>query len=574
VGYLLLSAVLSGFIVLASSRIVRDHCVETLSGNLYNTTVGMRPPFEELLLEDDGPALDSLVSELGLLTGLRITVVDSLGVVLADTDADPEQMESHRSRPEIVWALRGDFGSSMRYSTTVEEELLYVAVPLRSQDVSRPSGVLRLSMSLDLIDQVTGELTGRILQGALVFTFAAILVAILFSRQVARPVHDLARATRRMAGGDFGVRVASSSIHEMAELGRSFNEMVTRTSKLVGELSAEKTKLDAIMSSIHEGLLVIDGRGKASLWNRAFEEITGAAPRKGEQFWRFITEPDLADVIRSSLAGEIVRSREINLGDRIYQFRASAIPSSSELVITLHDVTEIAEVLRMKRDFVANVSHELRTPLTAIKGFAETLADAVDPESRNHVGIIQRNTDRLISLIADLQTLTELESRSLDELELQDVDLGAVARGTLTIFTQRLEDKGLSLEVDIPDGLPAMRGDPFRLEQVFINLIDNAISYTEKGSIEVSIGHDPDSGMLVLEVSDTGIGIQAEDRGRIFERFYVADKSRSRQQGGTGLGLSIVKHIVMLHGGEIRVDSRAGLGSVFRVTFPISDEQV
>ena len=570
-GYVLLASVLSASIIAATHSLVRKNYIDTLAEDLYHTALVIRPVFEDVCMPPDTAALDSLAGVTGSITGTRVTVMDSSGTVLADTHAEPSTMESHRGRPEIVWALQAGSGSSLRYSTTIEEKLLYVAVPLRSShhgETGVSAGVLRLSVTLGNIDRVIGALTGRIIQGTLILALVALLAALVFSRKLSRPVRDLASATARMAEGDFDVRVATSSVREMYELGKSFNEMVARTGDLIEQLSTEKKKLGAVMSSISEGMLVVDGSGRISLWNDALVSIVGREPVSGEEFWKLVTDPELADAIRRSLAGDPpCDGLETTLGSKTYLCSMSRIPSSSELVITLHDITEMTEVLRMKKDFIANVSHELRTPLTAIKGFAETLAESSDPESLRYVEIIERNTDRLISLVKDLQVLSELESRS-PELVHEEVDLESTVRSTLTIFEERARNKGLEMELWVEAPIPRVMGDAFRLEQVFVNLIDNAVSYTEEG--RVSIGLRSDGRWVFVEVSDSGIGIPEEDRQRVFERFYVVDKSRSRQQGGTGLGLAIVKHIVMLHGGYVEMDSEPGTGSTFTVVLPVS----
>ncbi|MBN1433567.1 HAMP domain-containing protein [Candidatus Fermentibacterales bacterium] len=572
-GFLLITLVLCAFIIYLSHQTVRQTFTETTALDLYRMAVGMRSGVEEAMSGDSlaTASVDSLADALGSEMNIRITVVDVSGAVLGDTYADPAEMESHRGRPEIIWALRSGMGSSQRYSTTLEEDLLYVAIPI-SGTAGRPA-VLRLSLRLTSIEEVMASLTGRVIRSTAIFAVAALVVALAFSRSLSRPVRDMVRATRSAASGDFGVRVLPSSIREMSELGRSFNRMIERTGRVIGELSAEKEKLGTVISSMREGLLVLDRNGKASIWNRAFEEIVGCKPSAGDPFRRFVSDPDLYDLLGRAISGAGKEDTELGLGGRTYVCRSSRIPASSEIIVTLYDVTELTGVLRMKKDFVANVSHELRTPLTAIKGFAETLSGAgLDAESSRYVGIIESNADRLISLVRDLQVLSELETRG----SIQDpapVDLRDVARDAVAMFQQKALVKGLELRLDAGEDVSPVSGDAFRLAQVFVNLLDNALSYTEKGSIVVRV-YSEGSDRVVAEVADTGIGIPEEERGRIFERFYVVDRSRSRQQGGTGLGLSIVKHIVVLHGGSVEVADSPGKGSLFRVALPAAPSTV
>jgi two-component system phosphate regulon sensor histidine kinase PhoR len=248
-------------------------------------------------------------------------------------------------------------------------------------------------------------------------------------------------------------------------------------------------------------------------------------------------------------------------------FSANFLEEKKQEAFVLYDISEFKDLERIKKDFVANVSHELRTPLTAIKGFAETLEqDSKDAESRHYLDIIKKNTDRLINIVTDLLTLSQLEEmEKLNETE--KVAISDVITNALKIFEQPIKAKGLELRENIDKNIPAIKGDFFRLEQVFINLIDNAVKYTEKGIIEISA--KADEKQVKITVSDTGLGVSKESLPRIFERFYTADKSRSRKLGGTGLGLSIVKHIVNLHNGRITVTSEQGKGTTFEILLPL-----
>jgi two-component system phosphate regulon sensor histidine kinase PhoR len=233
----------------------------------------------------------------------------------------------------------------------------------------------------------------------------------------------------------------------------------------------------------------------------------------------------------------------------------------------LHDITHIKKLGQVKKDFVTNVSHELRTPLTAIKGYVETLETEIGPEQKGYVDIIKRNIERLINIVTDLLTLSQVEEKSV-ALEIEEVDVRTLAEYAFKIFEPRAREKNLSMELRAEPHLPRLKGDPFRLEQLLINLIDNAVKYTERGTITISLR--PQNNNVIFEVQDTGTGISQEHLDRIFERFYVVDKSRSRKMGGTGLGLSIVKHIVQLHNGQIQVESSPGKGTKFTVILPYS----
>jgi two-component system, OmpR family, phosphate regulon sensor histidine kinase PhoR len=286
---------------------------------------------------------------------------------------------------------------------------------------------------------------------------------------------------------------------------------------------------------------------------------------EGKHYWEAIRSPQMGELLKK--AGSERRSfvEELPLGERVFVFSVTPLERGEDIVVIFHDITEIKNAEKVKKDFVVNVSHELHTPLTVIKGYAETLLQEVPAEpGKRYIEIIQRNTDRLINIVNDLLLLSSLEERT--PLELEDIDLRNFIENVVRIFDQRLKDKQLSLVVEMKENLPTIKADLFKLEQVMVNLLDNAVKYTERGRIVVSV--DVRDNRASIQVRDTGIGIPKEAIPRIFERFYVVDKSRSRKSGGTGLGLSIVKHIVLLHNGAINIESAPGEGTTVTVTLP------
>jgi len=410
---------------------------------------------------------------------------------------------------------------------------------------------------------------------AAIATVAAGGVSYLIARVTVRPMRDLIAAFRQLSAGEFDVRVRTAKRGRLRELGDDFNEMAFKTKTLVAELRQQSEALDAIVGSIQEGLAVLDNSGVIVLANESFRRICADRDAVGKHYWEVIRDPHVAGLLKAVGADQPTVTRRCDLGGRDYVCSAGFLPAAERLVLTLHDVTEIGRTAEVKRDFVQNVSHELRTPLTAIKGFAETMETTIDKGNRPYLETIIRNTDRLVSLVQDLLTLSELEERGA-ELQLEEVNLKEIAAQMLTLFEKAARDKGLELRLTSPGEDISLRADRFKLEQVFINLLDNAIKYTEKGEVEVTLGHDSGAdrnasggGRAVIEVRDTGPGIAAEHLPRIFERFYVVDKGRSRQLGGTGLGLSIVKHIVLLHGGDVSVRSTPGAGTTVTVSLPV-----
>ena len=410
---------------------------------------------------------------------------------------------------------------------------------------------------------------------AAVVTAAAGVVSYLIARSTVRPFRDLTAAFRRLSAGEFDVRVLLAKRGRLRGLGDDFNEMAFQTKTLVAELRQQHEALDAIVRSIQEGLAVVDSSGRIVLANASFRKLAGEAKAEGRYYWEVIREPDFVELVRSVAADNPTAVRQLEIAGREFACGASYLQAAKQVVLTCHDIAEVARTAQMKRDFVQNVSHELRTPLTAIKGFAETMEATIDKDNRPYLDAITRNTERMVSLVQDLLSLSELEERGA-ELQLEEVNLSELVGQVLGLSVKAAHDKGLELKLSASGWAGTLRADRFKLEQVLVNLLDNAVKYTDKGGVKVILAREDGgdhgetgAGRAVIQVRDTGPGIAAEHLPRIFERFYVVDKGRSRQLGGTGLGLSIVKHIVLLHGGDVAVRSTPGAGTTFTVTLPV-----
>jgi len=565
ISYLLIIIALSALIVFYSFRAIKESYLDSLTRDLTHLCITLETKVTALVSEKRYQELDAFVKGLGKHIQTRITVIDPSGTVLADSEKNPQDMEKHNLRPEIIQALEGAVGKSVRFSTTVKEKMLYVALPIEQQGARL--GVLRVSLFIKDIDKLLDKLQISILYSVIIISIISLLIALFFAYKLTRPIRELTAASHRVAAGEFSAKVLLKADDEFKELGDSFNYMTDKLSSFFAELSSRKEELNSIISSIQEGLLALDKKGFIVLSNESIRKIISDVQFDGKHYWEVIREPQFNALVNSLGPEKKSCTTEIVISGKTFLCSATSLGAQEKTVVMFHDITEVKRVEKIKKDFVVNVSHELRTPLTSIKGFVETLEEESDEKNREYVKIIKRNTERLTNIVEDLLLLSELEEKGA-ALHLEGCDLKSMIEHIRKIFEHRLTAKGLILKIEAQQDLPAITADAFKLEQVFINLIDNAIKYTEKGGITITlVCRDT---CVQIEVQDTGIGIPREHLTRIFERFYVVDASRSRQLGGTGLGLSIVKHIILLHNGTIAVQSNAGAGTKFIITLPVT----
>ena len=520
-------------------------------------------------LRRDAPALTAALAKA---IRARVTVIGGDGVVVADSEVTPGELanlENHGSRPEVRQALSTGMGSSLRYSATLHTNMLYVASPFGG------GGLIRLALPLSEIEQAKARLQRSLGAALAVAVLASLLLSYVLSNVTSRNLRNLAAVAARIGRGEFGTRIPVTSSDELGELARVMNEMTVRIEGQMERISSEKNRLDAILAGMGEGVMVTDQQGVVTLVNPAFGTMFGSGTQMlGRQLLEISRHPDLYAACREVLAERKERHQEIQLaGGRAMLVHWVPLLEAGALrgvVAVFHDISALKNVERIRRDFVANVSHELRTPVTVIKGYAETLLSNAledEPERRERfLGIIQSHADRLSSLIADLLTLSELESGELS-MQPEELQLEGVLRHALLLMEQRGEEKEVTVESRVAAGAACVKADRSRLDQVLINLLDNAVKYSGQGG-KVVVQAVEDGEMVRVSVRDSGIGIPQQDLPRLFERFYRVDEARSRDQGGTGLGLSIVKHIVQAHGGSISVESTPGEGTVFSFTLP------
>ncbi len=512
-------------------------------------------------------------------TGLRLTLIGADGRVLGDSQVLPEELarvENHAGRPEVKAALEGRLGRHLRTSATVNEPLLYVALPLA--DGASIVGVLRLALPLAEVTSSYAAIHRVILGGGLVALAVALAIGVFVAGRLTRPVVEMQTVARRMSDGDFSVSAPVRSPDEIGVLGRALNLVAARLREKIRDLEDEQAKARAILESMVEGVIAVDDHDHIVLMNeraRAIFELPGPGA-EGKPFLEVIRNADLHQIFRESRGtGQGVVRRELRLSTPVERYlQVNAVPlriagPGVGVVIVLHDITELRRLEQVRTEFVANVSHELRTPLTAIQGYIETLLGGAleEPEhARRFLEIAFRHTERLGRLVNDLTDLSNIELGRVS-LNLEPTRLGEVVESVFSIIRPRAAEGRVRLSAGLAPDLPAVRADRDRLAQILINLVDNGVKYTPPGG-RVTVRAATVDGSVEIAVEDTGVGIPPNDLPRVTERFYRVDRARSRELGGTGLGLAIVKHLVMAHGGGLRIESEPGRGTIVRVALP------
>ncbi|MDD2582163.1 MAG: ATP-binding protein [Desulfuromonadaceae bacterium] len=517
-----------------------------------------------------------LAESIGTATRARVTLIAPDGTVVGDSEvgqAGLAQMENHLQRPEVQEALAHGKGTSLRYSETIRISMLYSAMTYGS---GAGGGIIRLALPLEYLTSARNTLHGVVGGATAATILVALLFSYLFSNLTSRPLRDMADAAARIGHGANKVRIPVASKDEIGILAGVLNDMSERIEVQVQRLSADKQRLDTILYSMGEGVMVAAPDGTIRLVNPAFRRLFSISGEvEGKRLVEISRHPDLLEAFNDldrPDVNELVREISIPPNDcTLFTHWVPLVVDGIRqgVVAVFHDISDLKKAENMRRDFVANVSHELRTPVTIIKGYAETLLDGVldaDPaKAKQFVGIIHNHSERLTDLINDILALSSLESKEA-LLELAPVDISGTMARACMLFQESAAQKNITIINEAKGGvLPRVMADQGRIEQVVVNLLENAIKYTlDGGSVRL---FTEDCGEFVrVSVADTGIGIPYKDLPRIFERFYRVDEARTRDQGGTGLGLAIVKHIVQLHGGEVSVSSETGKGSIFSFT--------
>ncbi len=520
-------------------------------------------------------ALDAWARDAGRRAQARVTVIDPRGVVIAESDRGQATMENHGDRQEVKQAREDKIGFATRYSSTLGVDLSYAAMTVNYR--GQPGYVLRTALPLRELNNAAAAVRWRILGASLVAALIALALAYAFSRSFTRRIHRLERFAESLLGARFPSTLAPDGDDELGALAGSLSRTAEQLRDLFDKLSLESNRREAILSSMVEGVLAVDQELRVIFCNGAFARAVGARTPVPEHLpvLDLVRDPAFIDMLSRVLVTNETLKHRLQLvaaEGRAFEVQAAPLTAGSRrgAIAILHDITDLERLERVRKDFVANVSHELRTPLTAIRGYAETLLDgALEDEEHNRkfLEIIRAHAIRLNNISSDLLVLSELESNQQQEAAPVAVPIRAALEAALRTVESEARVRGVSLRPGPLDGAEVL-GHRIRLEQAFVNLLDNAVKFNRPGGeVRVEVGRTAE-GAARVTISDTGIGIPSEDLPRIFERFYRVDKARSRDVGGTGLGLSIVKHVIERMNGTLAVESKLGKGSTFIVTLP------
>jgi two-component system phosphate regulon sensor histidine kinase PhoR len=517
---------------------------------------------------------DAEADRIGALLDARVTLIARDGRVLGDSAEPPSAvalMENHGTRPEVVQAREHGLGTANRHSDTVNIDMLYVAVPVVHPDVA----FVRVALPLSGIRQQLRSILTATLTALGVALASAVVIGWLLSSRVSRRVRAIAEVAHRYRGGDLSASRLDYGDDELGVVARALDNAVQVVGRQLAEQARDRSRMEAILSGMIEGVIVVDPQGRLQLANQAamrmlrFDDLS-----IGRHYVESIRHPAIAELVAAALAGRIPEGLQMSPprdASRTIMARAAPAAGGSEhgAVLVLHDITELRRADQIRRDFVANVSHELRTPLTAIRGYVEALAegDTSAEESQRFLSIITRHTERMERLVKDLLRLARLDAGQ-EAVDLVSCDAKNLIASVVTELSSALDQRDQDVEIAIAPESETLRADPTKLHDVLRNLVANAITYSpEHTTIRIDAARNGSS--YLLSVSDQGPGIPEDDLSRVFERFYRVDKSRARDPGGTGLGLAIVKHLIELHKGTVIAENRPEGGTKVVVTLPI-----
>lgn len=552
---------------------VRDNQTENLRTYLTSeakiTAVTSQPFFVSSV-----SSLDALAKQLGENINARVTIIAKDGTVLGDSEENPSTMENHSTRPEVMAALATGYGEVVRFSTTLNEQMMYVAVPI--QNNSQVLGISRIALPMSGVRNSVNRVTFLIGLAIGITIILAGFAVWFITRITTRSIREVTRASRKMAAGDLQQNILVRSRDEAGELGEAFNDMANNIRKLVESISAEQSKLTTVLYNMTDGVIVTDKEGNITLANQTAGKLFNfqAVAVNAKTVIEATHDHEVANLTERCLATGEQFNTQVELTSGKY-LRVVAIPISGKVfsgsLLLFQDLTDLRNLQTMRRELVGNISHDLRTPLAGIKVMVETLHDgAIDDKNTafDFLNRIESEVDRLTQMVSELTGLSRIEVGDA-ELKKEPVNLNELITEAIMQLKPLADKQNVTLNPVLPNSLPSVNIDKERLSQTITNLIHNAIKFNRIGG-NVTVITTSDDKTVTVKVVDTGIGIPRNSLSHVFERFYKSDKSRTER--GSGLGLAIAKHTIEAHGGTIWAQSEEGKGSTFSFTIPLDSE--
>lgn len=581
-GYLILHLLTAGFFVFVLTRIVRNQMIRDAQSRMSAMTTMLVEHIDELGDGLTDTTLPDHLKRLGEKTNMRFTLITTGGVVVADSNTGTRDIGPHGTREEILLAKVNDIGFAERFSSTIEKPMMYFArvyhadPPAQSTNVA--DGYVRVAIPALSINSAIDSLQKYVWLFAIFLGSLTGALMVIFSARNMRPLTLFSDAARRIGTGQYenNIPAIDHRNDEWGDLGDAFQHMQTELTRREDRLTENSQRLEAVLSSMIEGVLAIAPSGKVMLANGAACDMFSLSRPElvGRTFLEIVRIPELQTAIETTQSQRTFSETEFNTltePARTIRGRVSILANENKagVAVVLHDVTELRKLETMRQDFVANVSHELKTPLSSIKAYAETLRlGALNDQNKNmqFVEQIEFQAELLNRQIQDLIQLARIETGETT-FEIANIDINEICETCHRQFSTIANERGLELKIILDNSSPTTLADAGAVETIVKNLVVNAIHYTPNGGT-VAISTRTERNSTILEVIDTGIGIAIDQQARVFERFYRVDKARSRDMGGTGLGLAIVKHLSQAFGGTVELDSQPGKGSKFQVRFP------
>lgn len=572
--FILLIIIIVGGLSIYVTSYIRNVYIDNFSTKLESdalvTANQIAPIFSEPVNHGE---IQKIITENSSFMNSRITIIDISGNVISDSDVDPLIMDNHANRKEIISALAGNTGTEIRESESLNQNYLYVAVPIKSgNDIV---GVSRTSVSLELLESRVKTFRYSIIGITFFTAIIAIILAFLVTRNSLKPLQQLTEVAVQLDEGKMNNKIFIDRKDEIGKISHVFVQLVDRLNTEIEGFKLERSTLNAVLTHMTDAVIIVDGNGLVQLCNPSAERIFNVKKELavGKSLVEVLRNHQLVELWKECLDSRKQKTTTLEINPNKLFVQGIATPLEDVfpggVLIVMQDLTRLRKLEKIRSDFVSNVSHELRTPLASIKALTETLQEGAledPPAARRFLSRMEIEIDNLTQMVQELLELSKIESGRVP-LRRQIINSSEIVDRVVERMQVQAERSGLILQTDYPRDLPQVFADPDRIGQVFVNLIHNSIKFTRPGGTIIVHAY-ADRGRVVFKVEDNGIGIEPDSLQRIFERFYKTDRARS--SGGTGLGLSIAKHLIESHSGRIWVESVVGKGSSFFFTLPIA----